>query len=692
MVYLKAEAWEKDYGEYDLPLALNKYMFKAIITKIHSDGSYEIQFDIDGTKQSGHKEYFKELCCDTNARNRRFELTADMLESDDESNEKIAGSEEEEGDQQPKKSVKKVAQPRGRSRLAKKMDAEDSSAGEEEDEIFIARDLDIDDDDDPTVQPEYEFSGINEDIEHVAEAFDSSPPGGIPKHLNRFEGYTPYRIFVHLFMKILERTVACTNNSLADDVKRLTVGELMVFISLYMFMGIVKLPSLHYYWNLAELGDWIKFPNWREKMTRTRFNEIKTNLRFEDYDLVSQETRDEDKAWKIRAVLTMLQRAFQGIMSVAGRCLSADEAMVRCCSRFPLRRLCPNKPIKVGAKFYCLVDYATKICINITLCDGIINSDNSQGIPWGAAGRRIVELVQFVKNRWHRLYTDNYYTSIPLARELLRMGIYLCGTMRSNMIPFKDLKAQFGTSKKPKPSRQNPKGKWASVYVTSHSCAIHAVMDSSLVYILDTECGSRESQSIHRRQGEDTIELDGPKALNNYNRSMGGVDQWDQLRTNRAYSIEQVGKSSKWTVTLFLSFISMAASNAFCIYKFCNPYGCDSYLDHTQFTMSLIKALYENCYDTRESRSTPGSSTKSSMSFGHTLKQSPPDSRQGVSGVRRRHRGVCRHCGEGTTTFACVQCCLPLHPGCFGAFHATLAPGNIKPDHKWSQIFEDMEE
>ena len=351
--------------------------------------------------------------------------------------------------------------------------------------------------------------------------------------------------------------------------------------------------------------------------------------------------------------------------------------------------MCPNKPIKVGAKFYCLVDYATKICINITLCDGIITSDNSKEYPWGAAGRRIIELVEFVRNRWHRLFTDNYYTSLALALELRRMGILLCGTMRASMIPYKGLKAEFGTAKKPKPSRQNPKGKWVSVYSHSHQCAIHAVMDSSLVYILDTEFGSRESDIVQRRQGNHTLQLQGPRALNNYNSFMGGVDQWDQLRTNRAYSVEQVGKTSKWTVTLFLSFISMAAANAYCIYLACNPLGCDTHLDHTEFTMELIDALYFNAYENIDTRSTPGSSKGDSAKCRHELRQAP----KGTRDTSRRYRGVCRHCGTGTTTFGCIQCGLGFHAECcFAQFHASLKVGYIKPEPGGIQAFSNIDD
>jgi hypothetical protein len=263
------------------------------------------------------------------------------------------------------------------------------------------------------------------------------------------------------------------------------------------------------------------------------------------------------------------------------------------------------------------------------------------------------------------------------------------------MIPFKGFQAVFGTAKKPKPSRNNPKGTWASVYCTSHEVSIHAIMDSSVVYILDTVYGSKESEEIQRRQGAEVILFDGPKAMNSYNSYMGGVDQWDQLRTNRAYSVEQVGKSSKWTVTLFLAFISMAVSNAFCIYKACNPKGSEDYLDHTAFTLSLIHDLYFNSYETRESRSDPGRGNDTSSFHNHKLVQAPPGSRGPRTG-NRRYVAECRgtNCPSGKskyTSYACKQCAIGLHSECFNSFHESMKFGLVKPSSAWVEVLQDVE-
>ena len=669
-------------------------MFKCQITRKHSDGAYDIHFEADDSTLTVRPKFFSSCLVPDNEQDDREEIDEEMLENarPNDSDEEEASNDEEQ-EEEEEKSERIIPRPRGRARSNGQNVADNDGSDveeEAEDPEEIARALedenreDEDDNDDNDVT----FGEIDDVVEREANAFDPSP-NGTPRTLTFYKDWSPYRIFVHLFIKIIDYVVQCTNRQIPENISPISTSEIMVFIAIYLFMGVVHLPSAKYYWYPEELSEWIVLPSFRDKMTFNRFREVKSILRFEQYDTIDEETKENDKAWKIRKVFTYLQKAFQGIMSVAGEYLSVDEAMVRCCGRFVLRRLCPKKPIKVGAKFYAVVDHRTKICINISLCDGIINSENSQGYAWGAAGRRVIELLEFVTTRWHRVYTDNYYTSIALANELLRMGIYLVGTIRANMIPCKALKQKFGTAKHPKPSRHNPKGKWHSV--STSTLTIHALMDSSVVYVLDTISSSDSSAEIERREGANEINFDGPSAVNDYNAHMGGVDQWDQMRTSRAFSVEQVGKSNKWTTTLFLSFISMAASNAFCIYRFNNPPQSDKHLDHTQFQIQLMKGLYNNTYEARDSRSTPGSTNVTAPVVNlHRLMQSPIGSHPTVT--TRRLRGQCRAKGcLRTSTFGCQKCCIPLcATPCFANFHASKRVGHIKKESRWAEVIDEM--
>ena len=47
----------------------------------------------------------------------------------------------------------------------------------------------------------------------------------------------------------------------------------------------------------------------------------------------------------------------------------------------------------------------------------------------GLGARVIKDLTQNIKNKYHHVYCDNFFTSLFLLEDLLKDGIYGCGTM-----------------------------------------------------------------------------------------------------------------------------------------------------------------------------------------------------------------------------------------------------------------------
>lgn len=129
----------------------------------------------------------------------------------------------------------------------------------------------------------------------------------------------------------------------------------------------------------------------------------------------------------------MVKSKFKRFMPAPGEHLSADEAMVLFTgNRFPIIRAMPNKPITRGMKLYMGVDYETKFVFDFNVCDGSISSENSTAYPYGATGRQIIKLLENLVGVGYKVYMDNYYTSIPLATELLSRHMYLIGTLRKD--------------------------------------------------------------------------------------------------------------------------------------------------------------------------------------------------------------------------------------------------------------------
>jgi hypothetical protein len=92
---------------------------------------------------------------------------------------------------------------------------------------------------------------------------------------------------------------------------------------------------------------------------------------------------------------------------------------------------------------------------------------------------------------------DNYYRSIPLAEELLTRNIYLVGTIKKDRGVPKCV--TIGTSKKPKLSKQFPKGFLKCAYKADNSMCVNGLMDNSVVYLLDTLYGSQALMNMGKQ-------------------------------------------------------------------------------------------------------------------------------------------------------------------------------------------------
>lgn len=323
------------------------------------------------------------------------------------------------------------------------------------------------------------------------------------------------------------------------------------------------------------------------------------------------------------------------------------------------------------------------------MCDCKFTAENCDTLPWKCNGERILRLCSILRSEWHVIVTDNYYTNVPLALELLRKGHYLIGMMRKDRVPCQELKTHFGTAKKPKPTRQHPKGTWVSASDTHERLTIHGFMDSSVCYLCDAVYGNQERgrANIRRKNKQGTYDIvEGPTALNIYNANMGGVDAWDQLRTGMHYSMEQVGRSNKWTVSLFLGLFSMAICNSYLIYRAVNPDGCDTFKTHTEFHTALLKGLFRNTYGVVKPKSnhpTPGSGTFSEYLL-HEMGLAKPGSRK--DGTSRAKSGICHGCtGNSKTSYACKTCLIPMHPECHVKFHKNMTVPHKTPNTDWAE-------
>lgn len=103
--------------------------------------------------------------------------------------------------------------------------------------------------------------------------------------------------------------------------------------------------------------------------------------------------------------------------------------------RLVFRQFIPSKSHKYDIKFFklCLPHgYTHKFKIYIGDEDSETNIDKDTGLPLGLSEPVVLHLCQNVLDNGRTLYIDNFYTSVSLAKSLLKRKTHLVGTLRSN--------------------------------------------------------------------------------------------------------------------------------------------------------------------------------------------------------------------------------------------------------------------
>jgi hypothetical protein len=114
--------------------------------------------------------------------------------------------------------------------------------------------------------------------------------------------------------------------------------------------------------------------------------------------------------------------------------LSLDEQTIPCKCRHRCKCYNPNKPHKWHFKIFSLNCARNGYQWNFYLYRGK-GREEDVGRHVTATMYPAVKLLAppILHNKSYVLYTDNWYTSIPLSLEMQKIGIHTCGTVKSNI-------------------------------------------------------------------------------------------------------------------------------------------------------------------------------------------------------------------------------------------------------------------
>lgn len=329
--------------------------------------------------------------------------------------------------------------------------------------------------------------------------------------------------------------------------------------------------------------------------------------------------------------------------------VSVDEAMIPYFGRHGAKQFLRNKPVRFGYKIWCICTPSGYLA-NFEPYEGAGTGEKSQ---LGVGGSVVVRLVDELPKHRYCVYTDNFFTSIPLITTLADKGVALTGTIRANRTqkcPLKDLKRE------PRGSMDHRK--------TSNSVLVVSWNDNNVVNVASSVHGVQPTRQTERYSVAQKmrVKINQPRAIEQYNRFMGGVDRMDQN-----VSLYRIGiRSKKWWWPMLAGFIDMAMQNAWLIYRVSDA-NRNRKLDQLAFRSEVVTVYLQRHVAERSTRSLSSRirpSRNADIRVPSSIRFDGQDHVQEAMETQRR----CIQCGNASRN-KCKKCQTPLHNRCSAKFH-----------------------
>lgn len=175
------------------------------------------------------------------------------------------------------------------------------------------------------------------------------------------------------------------------------------------------------------------------------------------------------------------------------------------------------------------------------------NDERSKGVAYDLVMRLSAPYLNMGTN----ITMDNFFTSYPLAIDLVAKNTTIVGTVRSNK---RELPKSFTSLEAAK-----KRGAFSSIFCSSGPCELvsHTTNARKNVLLLSTAHATEEIDFKTRK----------PVIIQDYNENKGGVDTFDQML--RGYTSKR--KSNRWPMSIFCNMIDAAAFAAYRLYELSHP-------------------------------------------------------------------------------------------------------------------------
>lgn len=444
-----------------------------------------------------------------------------------------------------------------------------------------------------------------------------------------------------------------TPNSRLNKWYDLSDIELKAFIGTVINMGTMPLSRIETYFT----NKWeSRVSFYRDVFSKDRFLNIFWNLHF-NHDRGQGDVRGKD--FLIKPIIEHIKPLTKLFYTTSNK-VAVDESTISFKGKVSFRVYNPQKPTKFGLKIFVLSD-----CANGYIYDFMPYFGKQEVIP----GSQLLKTTQIVKSLCQsvilkdptlpttglHVYTDRYYTSPELAKELLSQNTFLTGTVmptRKEMPP--NLKT---TTKKMK--------KGEIISYRKGDLLILSWKDKRVVHMLTTYGkGSKSDVTVVPNKWPNQPHVSKPNTILDYTKNMGAVDRSDHFIS----SYEFMRRTKKWYRKMFFWILEVGLINSYLLYKQVQIIHNKKPLSHLTFRKCIVKALVgeymTNKPNTRRRGRPSQGPVEQRLSGRHFIKKREKGSARCVvclkKGLRKETIYLCKTCEAKPA----------LHPDdCFEIYH-----------------------
>ncbi|PNF31176.1 hypothetical protein B7P43_G15164, partial [Cryptotermes secundus] len=208
--------------------------------------------------------------------------------------------------------------------------------------------------------------------------------------------------------------------------KNITVTELKGFIARLLNMGIKRQPTISSYWSTSPSQN---VPWFRNMFPRDHFQLI---LKFfhlvDNKNLAGPRQPGYDPCTKFQPLIDHANTLFHH--HYVPHQLNVDESLVGNKNHTQLMQCLPNKyHHRRGIKLWMLCDSLSKYCVAFFVYRGGGNN-KKYGLAYTVL-MKLLNMGNYLHKGYH-IFMDNFFSSIPLAKELYELQTFITGTIRRN--------------------------------------------------------------------------------------------------------------------------------------------------------------------------------------------------------------------------------------------------------------------